>query len=143
MKSVRNSFAAIAIAMVLLLANSCSTQASEPKELADKFLNELLTGDAEKAIELYFKHEIKEMLGAQLQATLAQMRAYSEAFGGYQELELLHDEKLSSRLQRMVYIAHTPIVPIAFELLVYRNDSEWMVTTFRFDTEMKYIFPAK
>jgi len=117
-------------------------QASEPEEIGEKFVSELLSGDSDKAVKLYMEPTVQNMLGLKLNATLVQMDSYSKAFGGYQTKEVLHREYLSSYLLRMVYILHTPVIPVAFEVFIYKTKKGWKVTSFSFDTDMDVIFPA-
>jgi hypothetical protein len=81
-------------------------------------------------------------LGTNLQSTIAQIDSYSSSFGGFKNAALLHSEQLSERVSRFVYIAHTKILPIAFEIFVYKTDAGWKVTSFQFDSDMDVIFPA-
>ncbi|MCF6197500.1 MAG: hypothetical protein L3J50_12460, partial [Emcibacter sp.] len=77
-------------------------QASEPEEIGEKFVNELLSGDSDKAVKLYMEPMVLNIMGVNLNATLVQMDSYSKAFGGYESKEVLHREYLSSHLLRMV-----------------------------------------
>ena len=128
---------------VLVLFNSSSCAfAMNGEEVSDKFLKEFLSGDSQKAVTDYMETKIVGLIGAQVTATIAQVDAYMKTFGGYEGHQVLHRETLSDRLKRNVYIVHTSSVPVSFEVFTYKTNLGWKVSSFRFDTDMKIIFPA-
>lgn len=131
------------IFFIFMSAITIPVFASEPENVANSFTDLMISGDMQKAIDIYMHPKFRKMIGVQLNASLVQIESYSKAFGGFEEKEILHNEELSSRLRRIVYIIHTPITPISFEIFVYKNNNKWKITSFSFDTDMDEIFPVK
>lgn len=113
------------------------------RQTADLFIEGVSSGNADKTIKTYMRPDVLTLLGAGVRGTITQLDSLADAFGGYQDTTILHEEKLTERLYRYIYILHTPTIPVAFELFVYRTEGGWHVSSFEFDTDMEVIFPAK
>ena len=133
------------IAVVLFSACVSGAEASDRdhRQTADLFVEGVASGSADEAVNTYMRPEVLALLGAGVRGTITQLNSYAQAFGGYQSTTVLHEEQLDKRLYRYVYILHTPTIPVAFELFVYRTEGGWHVSSFQFDTDMEVIFPAK
>jgi hypothetical protein len=129
--------------MALLVSfNQAMADDSPVVELSEAFLLDIMNGASHEKIAAYLEPGVLEIMGDNFLNLLTQIKSYVDRFGGLEEIVLLHNERLTSRLIRHVYIAHTGLLPVSYEVFLYKTDTDWKVTSVKFDSDMDVIFPA-
>ncbi len=135
----------IFIMAILLTFLICTTSwGQSPKLQAEKFLSTLNEGKIDNAYDNIFSGT--GIVAAKPQGVYtvkAQTKSAFSIYGKAFAYEIIHDEKLSPSLHRLVYLQKFPGYPVTWELYFYKAVDKWVLCKISFFDQFQNISPMK
>mgnify|MGYP000303658935 CR=1 FL=1 len=112
------------------------------KAITENFVQQLSDGKAREAIiSFYDRNNFLETRKAEIEVLIANTETALQRIGLISEFDFVRTEKLTPRLERHIYQMYHERLPVHVSIFIYKVDGEWIISSFKFNTDISIIRP--
>ena len=112
------------------------------KAITENFVQQLSNGKAREAIiSFYDRNNFLETRKAEIEVLIANTETALQRIGLISEFDFVRTEKLTPRLERHIYQMYHERLPVHVSIFIYKVDGEWIISSFKFNTDISIIRP--
>lgn len=122
--------------------HSSANENTISKEITENFIQDLTSGEIRKAItSMYDRNNFLQTRATEIELLISQSETTFLRFGNLVNFELTRIEKLTPVLERHIYQLFYNDFPVHVIVFTYKDDENWVISSFKFNTNSSIIKP--